>query len=471
MNTLKQVLVFNIGDNPYCLDSSRIEQILTVPSITSLPMVHTIVRGLCSITGSVTSIFDLSSIISDSNMAVDTKDNRSRVLTVYDDNGVLLSFLVENVVNNIIIDESIEFDNQNSSSELTDGVIKVDDALIQIISFEKLLLYISKLYSEPKMYNITQKQEESEHEVKADNSRPYLIFAMGNEEFALNTNMVREIILRTDKITRIADSNAEIMGLITLRGEIILGVDFRMFFHTKGFETNHNRFIIVDLDGITLGLLVDKIIDIKSVDIDNIEDMPEKYKDDRILGVIQKNEDDIISVIDDETIHNLAKSLKSYERDKDNLDDKVNEDNYRLIPFKLLKQEYAFDVDDIDEIINLTDVTKIPNTPSFVLGIVNIRGTIIPIISLIDKLNLNGLLKYTSNSKILISTVDGIQVGFIVDEVTGIIDIDNSNITNNEEESELFPEIIILNKGKRIILKINLSKILESSSLSSLESL
>ena len=462
MEVVEQVLVFKIGNSKYCIDSSKIDQILKMPQVTFIPLANSIVKGVCSIKGHVVSVFDITSIITNNQFSVNKASQKSRLVTMYYED-ILHAFFVEDIVNNIVIDENVTIENQNSDSQIIDGVIKIDGEIIQIVSFDKLIGYMYQFKNGPKNFNLQDKPIESLAITDDSNIKPYLIFEMGDEAFALNSELVREIILKTENITKIADAKPTVLGLITLRDEIIITVDMREVFKTKKTDSKDNRFIIIEIDGQVIGILVDSIIDIAQVDLKEIEDMPEKHKDPRIQGVINKSEDEIISVVSDQAIKNILNSLKQYEVDDKSEEKSVNESDTskRLIPFKISNEEYACDVELIEEIIKAVKITQIPNTNSYILGVINLRGSIIPIISMHEKLNVKQGIKITDDSKILIANIHDMKIGFFVDEITGIIDVHEKNITHNESQNNYFPEIIILNKGKRIILKMDIVAILE----------
>jgi purine-binding chemotaxis protein CheW len=134
----------------------------------------------------------------------------------------------------------------------------------------------------------------------------------------------------------------------------------------------------------------------------------------------------------------------------------------------LESEEYAFDVEDIEEIVRYSDVTTIPDSPSYLLGLINLRGAMIPIVSLYSKLGLPDK-TIDSDTKVLIVNVNGFEIGFVVDKITGIIDIVDENISDNKQESDIFPEIIILNNGARIILKMDIAGIIGEEEMQKLE--
>jgi purine-binding chemotaxis protein CheW len=99
----------------------------------------------------------------------------------------------------------------------------------------------------------------------------------------------------------------------------------------------------------------------------------------------------------------------------------------QLVSFELDKEEYGVDVLAVREIIRLPDITKMPNTPDYVEGIINLRGTVVPIISLRKRFNLMDN-EASRSSRILVMETSGGLNGFIVDAVAEVIRISSSEI-------------------------------------------
>lgn len=99
----------------------------------------------------------------------------------------------------------------------------------------------------------------------------------------------------------------------------------------------------------------------------------------------------------------------------------------QLVSFMLADEEYGVEVLKVREIIRMPTITKMPNVPQHVEGIINLRGKVIPIISMRRRF---GLMENENNShtRIIIMDVVGSLTGFIVDSVSEVIRIHGSEI-------------------------------------------
>ena len=139
----------------------------------------------------------------------------------------------------------------------------------------------------------------------------------------------------------------------------------------------------------------------------------------------------------------------------------ANED--QVVAFKLRNEEYGFSILNVQEIKGLTDITRVPFAPEFIKGVINLRGSVLPVIDLKKRLGLEDT-PYTANTRIVIVQYDEVAVGMLVDAVTELRtinadDIDTSRtVTGNDSNSKFISGI-----GKvddRLIIQLNLSEII-----------
>lgn len=102
-------------------------------------------------------------------------------------------------------------------------------------------------------------------------------------------------------------------------------------------------------------------------------------------------------------------------------------DLLQLVSFKIEDEEFGIDILKVQEINKMLKITKVPNAPVFVDGVVNLRGRIIPVIDLRTRLGMPRK-EYDNKTRIVVVELDGNTIGFIVDEVSEVLRIPR-NIT------------------------------------------
>lgn len=92
----------------------------------------------------------------------------------------------------------------------------------------------------------------------------------------------------------------------------------------------------------------------------------------------------------------------------------------QLVVFKLANEEYGLPIMKVQEINKMTAITKLPNTPDFMEGIINLRGKIIPVIDLRKRFGL-ARAEDTDNTRIVVVDINSQTVGIVVDNVTEVL--------------------------------------------------
>lgn len=101
------------------------------------------------------------------------------------------------------------------------------------------------------------------------------------------------------------------------------------------------------------------------------------------------------------------------------------EDSIQLVGFKLGDEEYAIDVLKIQEIIRLMEITSVPRMEPYILGVINLRGKVIPVVDLRVRFDLERS-DFDKKTRIVVVKFEKEDIGFVVDEVTEVIRIDKS---------------------------------------------
>jgi len=105
----------------------------------------------------------------------------------------------------------------------------------------------------------------------------------------------------------------------------------------------------------------------------------------------------------------------------------MSDEALQLVTFRLGNEEFGIDIRKVQEINRMIDITRIPNAPPYVEGVVNLRGKIIPIVSLRTKLGL-GEADRDKATRIMVVEIEGSILGFIVDSVSEVLRIQDPTI-------------------------------------------
>ncbi len=139
-------------------------------------------------------------------------------------------------------------------------------------------------------------------------------------------------------------------------------------------------------------------------------------------------------------------------------------ESVKVIIFQLGDKEYAIPVSQVQGIEKTMHITRVPKTPRYVKGVINLRGVVTPIIDLRDRINVKSSVE-DDNTRIIIITLDDMEVGFIVDAANDVMDIPTSSIEPQPEVVGSYEEEFISGVAKvekRLLILLNLEKVLNT---------
>ena len=215
-------------------------------------------------------------------------------------------------------------------------------------------------------------------------------FQLGKEIFGIDTNLIKEII-RYPEITEVPKAPKYLKGLANLRGIIIPVIDTRIKLDISNIEiTPHTRVLILDIGKTFLGLIVDRIKGVIDVEENEVEPPPQvlssEIEKEYISGVIRKNGQLILKL----NLENLCKieitasetkrSTQVFKEEKE--EEKKHIEEVQLVTFSIAGEEYAFPIEIVKEILRVGNITEVPETSEYILGILAVRDTLLPVIDL-----------------------------------------------------------------------------------------
>ncbi len=140
----------------------------------------------------------------------------------------------------------------------------------------------------------------------------------------------------------------------------------------------------------------------------------------------------------------------------------LEQEYLKVIVFQLADKEYAIPVSNVQGIEKLMHITRVPKTANYVKGVINLRGVVTPIIDLRERFNIP-VDHNEDTARIIIITLDEMEVGFVVDSANDVIDIPINSIEQQPEVVGSNEEEFISGVAKlenRLLILLHLDKVL-----------
>jgi len=153
--------------------------------------------------------------------------------------------------------------------------------------------------------------------------------------------------------------------------------------------------------------------------------------------------------------------------------EKPSEDAKEYLAFTLGREEYGIDILRVQEIRGYEPVTRIANAPDFIKGVVNLRGTIIPIVDMRIKLNL-GEATYDQFTVVIILNIAGRVVGMVVDSVSDVTMLKPEQMRAAPEAGTAFDSDYLIglgDLGQRMLILVDIDRLMTSAEMGLIEKL
>lgn len=133
----------------------------------------------------------------------------------------------------------------------------------------------------------------------------------------------------------------------------------------------------------------------------------------------------------------------------------------QFLAFRLADELFAIEILRVQEIRGITPITPIPNAPRYIRGVMNLRGTIVPVIDLRMRFGL-GEAEYNKFTVIIVVRLGARIIGLVVDAVSDVLDVSPNDIENTPELGARVDTSFLngmLQRGDEIILLLNLEQL------------
>ncbi len=145
----------------------------------------------------------------------------------------------------------------------------------------------------------------------------------------------------------------------------------------------------------------------------------------------------------------------------------------QLVVFNLSNEDYGVDIGAVEGIVKMQAITKVPHAPSFVEGITNLRGQVLPVIDLRKRFGLP-MAESSKDTRIVNVELEGAQVGMVVDAVTEVLRVSEEDIEPPSPLVTTVDSAFITGIAKvddRLIILLDLAKVLSAEEQADLKTL
>jgi purine-binding chemotaxis protein CheW len=147
------------------------------------------------------------------------------------------------------------------------------------------------------------------------------------------------------------------------------------------------------------------------------------------------------------------------------------QDEKQYVTFKIAEENYGVGVLKVQEIIGMTEIVYVPNSPDFMKGVINLRGSVVPVVEMRKRFHMEDR-TYDMFAVIIIVEVRGILVGMLVDSVSDVVSIAEKNIQETPHFTAKIDSEFIAGIGQvndKLVIILDIDKILSGEEIKTME--
>jgi len=486
----RQYVTFVAGDEVFAVEMAPVQEIIRVPSVVRVPLSPPTLEGLANLRGKVLPIVSLRRALG---FAERESDDASRAVVI--DLGQPLGFVVDRVASVVGVDankiEGVQGISGTVNTELLTGLIKDigGHAMVMILNFEKLIAQefaqiaaISRSQGSVAAHGSTKATEDET--VRASDAELHLVsFDVAGQEYAIAIEDVQEIVQIPEQIVQVPHAQSHVLGVMTLRNRLLPLVALRRMFALSEQDANEqSRIVVVAIGGASVGIVVDNVNEVLRVARRDVEAMPSMLARDGNMSDITdicrlEKGQRLVSIISTDNLfrHSAIKeALTTVNANTDNANETKNVqdgtgDDEQVVVFRLGAEEFGVPIDSVQEIVRVPEtLTHVPRAPASVEGVINLRGSVLPVVDLRRRLGLATIAR-NDGQRIVVFLIRGVRTGFIVDAVAEVLKVPRNAIESSPnlsaEQSTLLARMANLEKQKRMLQLIDPAHLLGESEL------
>ena len=487
----QQFVVFIAGNEVFAADMVPVKEIIRVPEVVRVPLAPPALEGLANLRGKVLPIISLRRLFGFPELA---HDDSTRALVV--DVGQPLGFVVDRVASVVGVDaghiEDVGSIRTTVNTEVLSGLLKDvgGHAMIMVLDFAKLIekefSQIASITKGTAAAGVAQAAVEVEEEDLSDELQ-LVSFDVDGQEYAIAIEDVQEIVQVPEAVVHVPHSESHVLGVMTLRSRLLPLVNLRSMFALPHRDLDEkSRIVVLTLGGVSVGVVVDAVSEVLRVAKSGVDALPALLAREGNLAEVTsicrlENGKRLVSIVTarnlfgnstiKEALSTVGKNELESGQAAEEVDDNLDDDE-QVVIFRLGKEEFGAPIASVQEIVRVPEeLIRVPQAPPFVEGVINLRGSVLPVIDLRLRLGLKQVDR-TDRQRIMVFLISDVRTGFIVDQVAEVLKIPKAAIEASPQlsaqQSQLLSRMANLEKQKRMVQLIDPPHLMEKKELAAL---
>jgi purine-binding chemotaxis protein CheW len=474
-------LTFRVGGELYALPANHVAEVIRLPTVARVPQAPKGLLGLANLRGSVLPVASVRGLVG----AEESAEATTRAIVL---DGAAPVALAVDVVEALVAVETEQIETRQAElatrpGERLKGAFAAGgrNAIAKILDIEGLIdaAFVHEARARPRraMAGAAVPEREIDGEAGGDDRQMLVSFDVAGQEYALPLDAVQEILDKPEALAALPVSEALVLGVTPFRDTLLPLLSLRglLGFTTRAERTDREKIVVTRVGGALVGLLADRMRSIFPADADLIEKIPPvlsaRAGGEAKISSIYRGENGrrLVSVLAPEQLfrEDVMQRLKASGGSTGEGDREApasQREERQFLVFRLGHDEFGLPIEAVDEVARVPDqITRLPRTPKFLEGVVNLRGEVLPIVDQRRRFDMPALDERAARRLIVVRT-ERYKAGLIVDSVSEVLrcpaeEIEPApNLSN--ETVKLVHGVVNLEQAGRIVLLLDPAELL-----------
>jgi purine-binding chemotaxis protein CheW len=463
----RRVLVFRVAGEQLALPASEVAEVIRPPRLTRVPMSPPGLAGVANLRGTVLPVVSLGRVLG---TGTGTPAANARVIVV--DTGGLVGLAVDEVTSLSAPQES------EDSASAGAGAAGSTGSGARLLDLRPML---EQTFGERGRRTGAAPVQTGSAPAPSDRENSDLValiaFEVAGQDYALPLERVGEIVAVPPDIALVPRADETTLGVASIRGQVMPLLSLRALLGLPSDPTRNGKakIIVSRIGGSVIGLVADAMKEILRVPPAAIDPVPAVLArggaEAEIQGICRLDEGRrLVSILStDRLLRDAARSgyLSGAHQKEETMvpDDTGAEEVVQFVVFGLGGEEYGLPISAIEEVVKLPEtLTRLPTAPAFVEGVMNLRGSVIPVIDQRRRFE-SGSGAATRKERIIVVRIGEMRAGFVVDRVTEVLRVPSHQLRPAPEfasdRSKVIDRIANIEVEGRMILLVDPRELLD----------
>ncbi|MBR1150461.1 chemotaxis protein CheW [Bradyrhizobium sp. JYMT SZCCT0428] len=473
--TDERFLTFRSEGHFYALPAETVSEVARLPPIARVPQAPPSLMGLANLRGAVLPVASVRALLGRADVAAThasrliVLEGASPVALVVDEVSSLVRIAPEKV-------KTAEADIASEGGEHLRGVFDSGSHVTKILDIPELLRR-GFAQTAPKQQSLptTAGATTTAKDAAVEMTRQRLVtFEVAGQDYALQLEVVREIVPAPKNLTFVPGSDDAVRGVMPYRGGLLPLLSLRRLLGLPSAILSLEKVLVVTIGDVLIGFVADRTRAVLSVDPDRVDPAPPVLAaraggEAQIKEIYRAGQGKLVSILvperllREEIMQKLAQdetTMKPTDETRDASDAK----ELRFLIFQLDDNDFALPIDAVEEVARVPDqITRLPKTPKFLEGVVNLRGEVLPVVDQRRRFDMQAT-TVNANRRLVVLRTEQHRAGLIVDSVSEVLRCSPDKIKPSPDLTGdalgIVHSVINLEASGRIILLLDPSELL-----------